>query len=277
VTLSNAKLGLEESILKICVTDRKIGSEIACQLRPEVFEEEINRKIFISYKESVLDEKIAIDDVAFLASLEDPKARKYAEEILTTNEGITDNHKLYVDSLLDKYNKRRIKKLAGNIISKCDSDMEISEILAMMADENIKISSNSREYEIEDMGRIFESIESEIGTEIGLSNLVDLGVEELTQFIGKIGLGSVMGIAARPSMGKTALVVEMLKQLSIDSNKRCLVFSLETDRRRFTHRLIANASSVSLSSLKDPLISEADKILQRLITSKLLEWLYGKI
>ena len=256
--MNNAKLGLEESVLKICIKDRKVGSDIACQLRPEVFEDETNRKIFISYKESIIDEKM-LDDIAFIASLDDNKCKTYAQEIITDNQGIQENSKIYVEHLIEKYNKRRIKKLADKIKTSADSDSSLADIIASINDETIKISSNSREYEIEDMGKIFTDLEAELGTEAGLSNLVDLGVPELTEFIGKIGLGSLVGIASRPSMGKTALVVEMLKQLSIKSDKRCLVFSLETDRRRFTHRMVSNVTSIPLYRLKEPGFTAAEK------------------
>lgn len=76
-----------------------------------------------------------------------------------------------------------------------------------------------------------------IGLETGLSDL-----DELTT--GLQG-GDLIIIAGRPSMGKTALAINMAEYAAVNSGLPVAVFSLEMDAKRLTSRSLASLSGIN--------------------------------
>lgn len=92
--------------------------------------------------------------------------------------------------------------------------------------------------------RIGDDLESTIeswGTRIGHPT----GHHELDEVVGGFTGGDYFIIAARASMGKTALMCELAWNLSVVHKIPSMVFSLEMARRRITTRMIAVGSKVS--------------------------------
>lgn len=57
-------------------------------------------------------------------------------------------------------------------------------------------------------------------------------------------------IAARPSMGKTALVLNIAQHACFKENKRCLFFSLEMSKEQLVNRLLAMESRVDSQNIR---------------------------
>ncbi|MEE1090584.1 MAG: replicative DNA helicase, partial [Paludibacteraceae bacterium] len=58
-------------------------------------------------------------------------------------------------------------------------------------------------------------------------------------------------IAARPAMGKTAFVLSMAKNISVDMNTPCAVFSLEMSNVELVNRLISNVAQLDSKKIKN--------------------------
>lgn len=65
-------------------------------------------------------------------------------------------------------------------------------------------------------------------------------------------------IAGRPSMGKTALMLDMARNAALKFGKRTAFFSLEMSRTQLVHRLIASQSNISSTVLRSERLNEAD-------------------
>ena len=59
-------------------------------------------------------------------------------------------------------------------------------------------------------------------------------------------------IAARPSMGKTALALNLFKEIASKNNKPVALFSLEMPTEQIVNRMIASISQVPLQRIKKP-------------------------
>jgi replicative DNA helicase len=57
-------------------------------------------------------------------------------------------------------------------------------------------------------------------------------------------------VAARPSMGKTALALKIARNAAIDHRKKVAIFSLEMTKRALALRLLSSEASVDLSSFR---------------------------
>lgn len=65
-------------------------------------------------------------------------------------------------------------------------------------------------------------------------------------------------IAARPSMGKTALAMNMAEHIALVENKAVAVFSLEMSGQQLVQRLLCSNARVNLAKIRDGFMSERD-------------------
>lgn len=84
------------------------------------------------------------------------------------------------------------------------------------------------------------------------------GLWNLDAVIGGLREGEMIILAARPSMGKTALAISIADHLAVKSAAPVLFFSLEMGRMALAERLLCSRAGVSLSGLRHGSLSETD-------------------
>ena len=65
-------------------------------------------------------------------------------------------------------------------------------------------------------------------------------------------------IAARPSMGKTAFVLNIADYIGVRREKTCLIFSLEMSKEQLVNRMLAMESNVDSQKLRTGTLTDAD-------------------
>ncbi len=81
------------------------------------------------------------------------------------------------------------------------------------------------------------------------------GYKEFDQLTGGLQPGDLIIIAARPSMGKTALALNIARNAAIDNHKHVAVFSLEMTTRALVLRMLSSEAEVDFSNFHKGLIS----------------------
>ena len=76
---------------------------------------------------------------------------------------------------------------------------------------------------------------------------VPTGLRSFDEKTGGLQPGELIIIAGRPSMGKTALALNIVRNAAIDHRKKAAVFSLEMTKRALTLRLLSSDAEVDLS------------------------------
>lgn len=84
------------------------------------------------------------------------------------------------------------------------------------------------------------------------------GFHDLDRMTAGFQKGTLVLIAARPSMGKTSLAMNIAQHAAIKEKIPVAFFSLEMSRWELTHRLLAGEANVDSTALKTGRISEAD-------------------
>ena len=79
---------------------------------------------------------------------------------------------------------------------------------------------------------------------------VATGFKEFDEKTGGLQPGELVVIAARPSMGKTAMALNIARNAAVDHGKKVAIFSLEMTRRALALRLLASEASVDFSSFR---------------------------
>ncbi len=81
--------------------------------------------------------------------------------------------------------------------------------------------------------------------------------------------GELIIIASRPSMGKTALALNMASYISMNQNIASAFFSLEMGCEQLTQRLISTESKINLTHLRNGKISQHESLKLELACKKL--------
>jgi replicative DNA helicase len=76
------------------------------------------------------------------------------------------------------------------------------------------------------------------------------GFKDLDADTGGLQPGELIVIAARPSMGKTALALNIARSAAVDHRKKVAIFSLEMTNRALTLRLLSSQAGVNMNEFR---------------------------
>ena len=173
-------------------------------------------------------------------------------EILSANP-IT-NTLAYVREIKDGSVKRELATLATTI-KKVAIEEEISgnDALDTVQSELYKISTDSATSELKDMKVITNDTLAYIEKmkKLGNKHLIGetTGFDALDRKTTGFNEGDLIIIAARPAMGKTALVLNMALK-NVENNKGVIFFSLEMPSEQLMLRMLAAKTSIPLQNLR---------------------------
>jgi len=94
---------------------------------------------------------------------------------------------------------------------------------------------------------------------------VPTGFRDLDEKTGGLQAGELVVIASRPSMGKTAMALNIARNAAVDHGHKVAVFSLEMTKRALALRLLSSEARVDLSSFRRGFGSSSDhqKLVQK--------------
>ncbi|KPK74838.1 MAG: hypothetical protein AMJ79_13005 [Phycisphaerae bacterium SM23_30] len=135
---------------------------------------------------------------------------------------------------------------AGEIVN--EAEQKVFEITQE------KISGHA--IEIKDIiNQTFESIEQRTGSVIyGLAT----GFTELDELTGGLQRGEMIVVAARPSMGKTALGLNIAEYVGADNKEAVGVFSLEMAGQQLAERMLCSRSQIDNQKMRKGMLSAED-------------------
>lgn len=139
--------------------------------------------------------------------------------------------------------KRAIEQLENNEPTDEVNNTLVSELSNLEQKEDVKES-----YSMDEMLRL--QVERMQAAKDGAATYIDTGFPELDTYM-QMGAGDLVVVAARPSMGKTLITVNMQSHLAKFKEGMSVFFSLEMTEARVTERLTAAESSVLISKIKN--------------------------
>ena len=83
------------------------------------------------------------------------------------------------------------------------------------------------------------------------SPILKTGYQNLDTVLCGVEYGSLITIGARPAMGKTSFMTNIMLNL-LEQNKKCLIFSLEMDQKQLIKRLLCQMAEVDAMLLNVP-------------------------
>jgi len=108
--------------------------------------------------------------------------------------------------------------------------------------------------------QVMEAIESieKLYERRGSITGIPTGYAELDKMTDGLHAAEMFVIAARPSMGKTALAMNIAEHVAVDNKKPVAIFSLEMSSQQLVQRLLCSRARVNLQRVRDGFLSERD-------------------
>ena len=172
------------------------------------------------------------------------------------------NVRAYAEIVREKALLRKLIETCGDITRKCYEGTEETEEILNDTEKQIfdllKTRNDNEFVSIEDVAiKVFENIQKASQLKDHITG-VATGFTDLDEMTAGLQPSDFILIAARPSMGKTALVLNILEYVGIKKNRPCMIFSLEMSREQLVNRMFAMDSGISSTSLRTGRLEDSD-------------------
>lgn len=261
---------LEQFVLACMLIDSNCSLDYEL-LNIEDFTEQANKDIYVAIKNLVKNNK-NIDLVTIHNALNKKVNMSYLANLFSAMP-TTSNFKQYVEQLKDLTLKRKLHKLADDIRDTEKTGKELTEYAEKQIFELREETSISEFTKVNDiiMDAYFniEDIYFE-KKERGLST----GYSPIDNLVGGLRKKEYILLAARPSIGKTALAINITQNL-IMNNKTVAFFSYEMGKEQLVDRLLKGRSMIDIKKLNHKKMNDNDwQLLQGSANSLLNRNLY---
>ncbi len=258
----------ERTILGAVLLDNTAWSEASTVIRPEDFALTAHQRVFARMGELIdrgrvvdivtLSEELArrkeiesVGGVAWLASLTEGLPRRLSIEE-------------YVRIVKDKSLLRQLINVCSTAISRAaDQSEEALDVLNAAETSLLEVSEKG-------ISRSFSSVHDIVAGSFGtIDNLYRQGQHQVTglrtyltkfdEMTSGLQKSELTIIAARPSMGKTALAINIAQYAAIQGGKTVAIFSLEMSKESLLRRMLASEAHVSARNIQTGFISGRDR------------------
>jgi replicative DNA helicase len=277
-----ANLDAEKTILGAILLDNAAHAEAAEKLTADDFSLDSHRRIFQRMTE-LMDLQRAVDIVTLANELDRNKeldaigGRAY---LFSLTEGLPRRPVIedYIRIVKDKSMLRRLMLICSSAIARAaDETEDAMTVLDGTEQKLLEVSENG-------MSQGFQSLDQIVQHSFGsIDNLykqsrevtgVATGFTELDRMTSGLQKGELIIIAARPSMGKTALAINIAQYAAVSLQAKVAVFSLEMSKESLLRRMLASQAWVDQRKLQTGFLGKEDHgklqtALEQLIETKL--------
>lgn len=208
-------------------------------IQPHHFSESINRSIYMRMKELAQQGK-PIELSTMIIPGEQNSASYLMQLQQLENEA---NFEKYEAMILESYQHRAMRNVCAKVLE--DEGATLPEVIAElgkleMHSENDRHTAFQMAMRAHDLP--YTAFEGQKGISTGLNNL--------NAYTGGLNASELTIVAARPSVGKTALAINLALGAARD-NAKVVFFSLEMPEKQLTSRFLAHIGNIDLNRFKD--------------------------
>ncbi len=166
----------------------------------------------------------------------------------------------YARLVKEKSVLRRLIDAAGRILQRAYTSGEPVDELLDEAEQHIfQLAESKSSTEATDLNTLLQETYARLEAHDGraLTGL-ESGFFELDEMTSGLQNGEMVIIAARPSMGKTALALNIAEHVAADTKQPVVLFSMEMSKQQLAQRLLCSRSQVDSQRLRRNMLSEDD-------------------
>ncbi len=248
----------EQSVLGSLLLDRDGIIKVADQITADDFYDDKHRIIYNAMIK-LYDERASIDILTVSNILENGHSLEKIGGIsyLTTlvNSVPSAAHVVhYANIVRRKGTLRRLISSATDIVGLgYQEDMDLESLLDQAEQKLFSVSQKYLKQNFVPLSEIlhetFDRID-ELHREKGKLRGVSTGFSDLDNKLGGLQKSDLIILAARPSMGKTSLALDFVRNVAMNEKKAVAVFSLEMSKDQLVDRLLAAEADVDLWKMR---------------------------
>jgi replicative DNA helicase len=256
-------LELEEAVLGAIMLEKDAIIGVIDILKPESFYKDSHQRIYRAIIDLFSNDK----PIDILTVTEELKKEKHLDEVggpyyiaqLTSRIASAAHVEFHARIIAQKYIQRELIRASSDIQSKAfDDSIDVNDLLDFSESQLFEIAQGNIKKESVKINLIIQEaikqIEEASKREDGLSG-VPTGFTKLDRLTSGWQRSDLIIIAARPSMGKTAFVLSMTRNMAIDHNKAVAIFSLEMASIQLVNRLISCETELPSGSIRNGKLS----------------------
>jgi len=241
-----------------CITKFKGGSEVFYDLRHQTIFDAVAEMFdrreaidIITLQQRLKDKQLLeqVGGIAYLAALPDvvPSAA---------------NLSFYNDIVLEKFLLRKVIRVCTDVVGRVyDYEGQVDALMDEIERDVLRISESrvqSQTISIKDLvKKAVNTIEDYHARQGALTGL-GTGFTDLDKMTTGLHAGEMIVIAARPSVGKTSLAMNIAEHVALDEKLPVGVFSLEMTAESLVLRMLCSRARVNMRSVREGFLAERD-------------------
>lgn len=251
-------LDMEVAVLGALMVEQDSYGLVAELLKPESFYDHRHQLIYqaiqtLNAEQKPVDIMTVINQLESTDNLEAAGGEVYLMQI-NTQVASSAHIEYHAKIIAQKSLQRQLITFSSLVQTKAfDATIDVADLmqeaesmLYAIAQKNMKKDFTQIDPVI---SQVYELIQKAQAKEGGLSGL-PTGFRELDQITNGWQNSDLIIVAARPSMGKTAFALSMIKRMAVDYKIPCAMFSLEMSNQQLVQRLMVNVSELSGEKLR---------------------------
>lgn len=247
----------EQSVLGAMIVDKEAINVAVESIKPDDFYKQANGEIY----EAIIILFNKNEPVDLITLSEELKRRGTLDNIggvtylanLSSSVATTANVEYYCKIVEEKSILRRLIRSSDEIMSKAYEDSEDVNAIIETAEKNIfDITQGSQREGFAPISQVlldsFAKIEEMAANKGALTGLTT-GLIDIDHKLSGLQKSDLVLLAARPSMGKTALGINIATNAALKANASVAIFSLEMSKEQLVQRIIASTAHVDLMKI----------------------------
>lgn len=257
------ELAVEKTILGSMLIDRAAVDTAMELLNEDCFYSTANRNIFIcmqilSRLDIVIDLITLLDELKRKEWLDAVGTEVYLAE-LTEEVSTTRNIETHCRILIEKMKLRKLITLSQNTMDQCFNNINPDDVINEFDKALIEITDMDIDNKSDHISEITPVVMEEVyEARKGQNAGITTGFIKLDETIGYMQGGDYIIMAGRPSMGKTALAMNIASNCAVIANKPVLIFSLEMSKSKLIKRMFSSECEINGTKLRTGNIDDVE-------------------
>ncbi len=249
---------LDPTEMAMCIERLKAGAEVFYDLRHQTIYEALEKMYdaresidIITLQQQLKDRQLLeqVGGIAYLSSLPDlsPSAANLA---------------YYIEIVREKYLLRKVIQVCTGVVTRVyDQEGEVDQLLDEVERDVLRLSESRVETQstsMRDLVRKAITTIEDFHQRQGMLTGISTGFRDFDRMTSGFHGGEMIVIAARPSMGKTSLAMNIAEHVALEEKLPVGVFSLEMTSESLVLRMLCSRSKVNIRNIRDGFLAERD-------------------